>query len=136
MDMFSTKPTPPPLPVNLPVPVHDGAASHLPGLRIPEISLASTDGGEVPLADLAAEGLVLYVFPKLGRPDQADPPGWDDVPGARGCTQQSCAFRDLHRELPTSSTRSPVCPPSPGKNRRKRRCGSSWPFRSLPIPAG
>jgi peroxiredoxin len=99
MDLFSTKPTPPPLPVDLPVPVDDGGASHLPGLRIPEISLASTDGGEIHLADLAAEGLVLYVFPKLGRPDQADPPGWDDVPGARGCTQQSCAFRDLHREF-------------------------------------
>jgi peroxiredoxin len=98
MDPSSRPPTPPPLPEGLPVPVDDGAASHLPGRTIPRI-LVPTDGGEVDLAELAGGALVLYVFPKMGRPDEADPPGWDDVPGARGCTQQSCAFRDLHREF-------------------------------------
>jgi peroxiredoxin len=92
-------PAPPPLPADLPVPEDDGAAAHLPGRAIPELSLPSTEGPSVNLAELASEGLVLYVFPKIGRPGEADPPGWDQVPGARGCTQQSCAFRDRQLEF-------------------------------------
>jgi peroxiredoxin len=93
-------PQPPPLPPDLPVPVDDdGAAAHLPGRSIPELNLRSTEGHEVNLAELAAGALVLYVFPKMGRPGEADPPGWDETPGARGCTQQSCAFRDRHGEF-------------------------------------
>ena len=88
-----------PLPADLPVPEDDGAAAHLPGRAIPELSLPSTEGPSVNLAELASEGLVLYVFPKIGRPGEADPPGWDQVPGARGCTQQSCAFRDRQLEF-------------------------------------
>jgi peroxiredoxin len=92
-------PVAPPLPAGLPVPVDDGAAAHLVGMEIPSIRLRSTDGAEVDIADLAAERLVLYVFPKIGRPDRADPPGWDQIPGARGCTQESCAYRDRHQEF-------------------------------------
>lgn len=92
-------PQPPPLPSGLPVPEDDGAATQLLGRSLPDIDLGSTAGGQLNLRQLAARGLVLYVYPKMGRPDQPGPPGWDDIPGARGCTQQSCAFRDRHQEF-------------------------------------
>jgi peroxiredoxin len=87
------------LPPGLPVPLDDGAADHLPGLRIPPLRLASTAGGEVDLAAAAAATLVLYAFPRAGRPGEPLPEGWDEIPGARGCTPQSCAFRDGHAVL-------------------------------------
>jgi peroxiredoxin len=74
--------------------VDDGAAAGLAGQMVPELRLQSTDGREVELAELAAGSLVLYIYPKMGRPDVPDPEGWDEIPGARGCTQESCAFRD------------------------------------------
>ena len=92
-------PQPPQLPPGLPVPVDDGAASHLPGGSIPELSLWSTEGREVNAAELAAGALVLYIFPKMGRPGEPNPPGWDETPGARGCTNETCAFRDRHAEF-------------------------------------
>jgi peroxiredoxin len=95
----ASAPVPPPLPAGLPVPVEDGAAAHLTGMAIPSVRLESTDGGEVDIGEWSAGRLVLYVFPKMGRPDQADLPGWDEIPGARGCTQESCAYRDLHQEF-------------------------------------
>lgn len=82
----------------LPRPVDDGAARHLPGAAVPDIALASTDGAEVSLAKLCGR-TVVYVYPMTGRPDAALPDGWDAIPGARGCTPQSCAFRDHHAEL-------------------------------------
>lgn len=97
--MKSTHDQPPPLPDGLPVPINDGAAGHLLHRSMPDLALPSTDGGDLNLAELAADQVVLYVFPKMGRPDEADPPGWDAIPGARGCTQQSCAFRDLHDQF-------------------------------------
>jgi peroxiredoxin len=87
------------LPKGLPVPVDDGAAAHLPGAALPDVTLRSTDDEDVRLAELGQHRLVLYVYPKTGRPGEADPPGWDATPGARGCTPQSCAFRDHHREF-------------------------------------
>ncbi|HEX2049711.1 MAG TPA: peroxiredoxin [Actinomycetota bacterium] len=87
------------LPPNLPVPVDDGAADHLPGMRVPSLALRSTRGDVVDPADLAAGRAVLYVFPATGRPGVAPPAGWDAIPGARGCTPQSCAFRDAHSEF-------------------------------------
>jgi peroxiredoxin len=86
------------LPAALPVPVDDGAADHLPGMSIPDVVLPSSMG-DVALAELAAERLVLYVYPQTGPPDKPIPPGWDEVPGARGCTPQSCGFRDHAAEL-------------------------------------
>ena len=86
------------LPEGLPVPVDDGAADHLPGMRIPDVVLPSSVG-DVALADLAAERFVLYVYPQTGPPDKPVPTGWDEVPGARGCTPQSCSFRDHADEL-------------------------------------
>jgi peroxiredoxin len=87
------------LPPDLPVPVDDGAADHLPGSAVPAVALPSTLGGEVDLAQAARERLVAYVYPRTGTPGQPSPEGWDDIPGARGCTPQSCAFRDAQEEL-------------------------------------
>lgn len=82
------------LPPNLPVPEDDGGADHLTGMALPALSLASTQGGTEDLAELAAGRLVAYVYPKTGVPGQPLPAGWNDIPGARGCTPQSCAYRD------------------------------------------
>jgi peroxiredoxin len=91
------------LPPDLPVPVDDGAADHLPGRELPALALPSTLGGTIDLAPAvrAAGTLVLYVYPRTGVPGQPSPDGWDAIPGARGCTPQSCAFRDHHAELRT-----------------------------------
>jgi peroxiredoxin len=86
------------LPPDLPVPVDDGACDHLPGLEIPKLVLDSSQG-PVDLAELARERLVLYVYPRAGRPGVPSLPGWDEIPGARGCTPQSCGFRDHAAEL-------------------------------------
>jgi len=86
------------LPPNLPVPVDDGACAHLLGSPIPLIKFRSTSGGSVDLSALAGRAVV-YVYPRTGVPDRSLPPGWDDIPGARGCTPQSCRFRDLHAEF-------------------------------------
>lgn len=86
------------LPNDLPVPADDGAANHLPGLRLPPVRLAATDGGTVDLAALPGR-TVVYAYPRTGEPDRDPPDGWDAIPGARGCTPQSCAFRDHHAEL-------------------------------------
>lgn len=82
------------LPADLPIPEDDGAADHLPGSSVPKLALPSTQGGSLELAQAAAELLVVYVYPRTGVPGQALPGGWDDIPGARGCTPQSCAYRD------------------------------------------
>ena len=82
------------LPLDLPVPVDDGAADHLTGLELPHLELESSQG-PVDVRDLD----VLYVYPRTGKPGVASLPGWDETPGARGCTPQSCGFRDAHGEL-------------------------------------
>jgi peroxiredoxin len=86
------------LPAGLPVPVDDGAADHLTGLELPPLRLDSTQG-ELDLAREAEGLLVLYVYPRTGRPGVAPPAGWDETPGARGCTPQSCGYRDHGAEL-------------------------------------
>jgi peroxiredoxin len=88
-----------PLPPNLPRPLDDGAADHLRGMKMPKISLASTSGGSVDLSALRARRTVIYCYPMTGVPGKALPEGWDMIPGARGCTPQSCGFRDHHKEL-------------------------------------
>jgi peroxiredoxin len=87
-----------PLPPGLPVPQDDGACDHLPGTGVPEIALHSTAGREVVLARGPGRAIV-YCYPMTGRPGAALPEGWDQIPGARGCTPESCGFRDHHREL-------------------------------------
>jgi len=86
------------LPKNLPVPQDDGACDHLAGMTLPPIGLPSTRGRVVDLSRLAGTAVV-YIYPRTGRPDQELPTGWNAIPGARGCTPQSCAFRDHYEEL-------------------------------------
>jgi peroxiredoxin len=87
------------LPADLPVPVDDGACDHLPGTRLPDLALPSTDGRQVALTDLPGPRTVLYSYPRTARPDQPAAAGWDLIPGARGCTPQACDFRDHHADL-------------------------------------
>ena len=86
------------LPENLPAPTDGGAADHLPGMQLPPIPLMSTAGETVDLSALQGR-TVVYCYPMTGRPGGDLPPGWDEIPGARGCTPQSCSFRDHHAEL-------------------------------------
>ncbi|MCL4765056.1 MAG: peroxiredoxin [Hyphomicrobiaceae bacterium] len=83
----------------IPAPSDDGAARHLEGARVPQIALPATDGSAISLGSLP--GLtVVYAYPRTGRPgDIAVVDDWDMIPGARGCTPQSCAFRDHHAEF-------------------------------------
>ncbi len=87
------------VPANLPVPEDDGACRHLPGMALPDLDLASTANRRVNLAKVRAPRLVVYCYPMTGQPGKALPQGWDDIPGARGCTPETCAFRDHHAEL-------------------------------------
>jgi peroxiredoxin len=82
------------LPPHLPVPEDDGAADHLTGLELPDLELESSRG-RVNVRDFE----VIYLYPRSGRPGVPSLPGWDQTPGARGCTPQSCAFRDLYPDL-------------------------------------
>jgi peroxiredoxin len=86
------------VPEGLPEPKDDGACDHLPGMKLPSVSLTSTSGDHIDLSALAGT-TVVYCYPLTGRPDRKLPQGWDEIPGARGCTPQSCAFRDHHAEL-------------------------------------
>jgi len=90
---------PPDAPPPTPAPVDDGAADHLDGCELPALRLPSTGAGEVDLATATERLTVVYVYPRTGVPGQALPDGWDEIPGARGCTPQSCAFRDHVLEL-------------------------------------
>ena len=86
------------LPTDLPVPIDDGAADHLTGSEVPRLRLDSTQG-ELDLAREAEGLLVLYIYPRTGRPGVEPPAGWDETPGARGCTPQSCGYRDQSEQL-------------------------------------
>lgn len=86
------------LPDNLPVPLDDGAADHLKGLMLPKISLQSTQGKFITIGDIRRR-VVVYCYPMTGQPGVPLPEGWDEIPGARGCTPQTCAFRDHYQEL-------------------------------------
>ena len=86
------------LPADLPVPVDDGACDHLTGMPVPALTLDSS-AGPVSLRELAVDLAVVYVYPRTGVPGRPVPNGWDAIPGARGCTPQSCAFRDHAGEL-------------------------------------
>lgn len=87
------------LPDNLPVPEDDGAADHLPGLSLPVITLPATDGSEVNLAGLGDVRTIIYLYPLTGLPGTDLPAGWEEIPGARGCTTEACDFRDHHTLL-------------------------------------
>lgn len=86
------------LPDDLSAPEDDGQAAHLPGLALPPVPLEATDGAIVDLSTLAGR-TVVYAYPRTGRPGEDMPAGWNAIPGARGCTPQSCGFRDHFAEL-------------------------------------
>src|SRR6266478_8343547 len=86
------------LPAGLPIPQDDGAARHLTGTKLPSMALAATNGSQTDLSALEGR-TVVYIFPRTGRPGEDPPDGWDAIPGARGCTPQSCSFRDHYAEL-------------------------------------
>src|SRR5215212_7449393 len=88
------------LPADLPVPEDDGAADHLPGAEVPPVDLVGTGGVTVDLAERSRVGtVVVFAYPRTGRPDVDSPAGWDQIPGARGCTPEACSFRDLSAEF-------------------------------------
>lgn len=88
------------LPENLPVPVDDGAADHLVGMSVPYLALPATRGGRVSLHDRSRRRrLVVFAYPRTGRPGMPDPTDWDTIPGARGCTPEACSFRDLSEQF-------------------------------------
>lgn len=91
------------LPEDLPQPQDDGACDHLKNVKLSSINLATTDGLQVDFSAIIGR-LVIYLYPMTGRPDTALPDGWDEIPGARGCTPQSCSFRDHHWELKALNT--------------------------------
>jgi peroxiredoxin len=93
-----------PLPPNLPEPLDDGACRHLAGMAVPALELPSTSGRTVNLRALTAPRTVIYCYPMTGVPGKPLPDGWDTIPGARGCTPQSCAFREHHRDFRRLST--------------------------------
>jgi peroxiredoxin len=86
------------LPPDIPVPQDDGTARHLAGARLPDVALQATSGPAVNVSKLKGR-TVLYIYPRTGVPGVDAPPGWDDIPGARGCTPQTCGFRDHFAEL-------------------------------------
>lgn len=85
-------------PQELPVPLDDGASKHLIGLGMPNVALLSTKGEEINLSTMRGY-VVIYCYPMTGRPDVPLPDGWDQIPGARGCTPQNCSFRDHYKDL-------------------------------------
>jgi peroxiredoxin len=87
------------LPRNLPVPVDDNGCDHLEGMRIPSVSLRSTKGRNVNVAEISSRPSVFFFYPETGKPGDPIPNGWNEIPGARGCTPQSCGFRDQYREF-------------------------------------
>ena len=86
------------LPENLPVPEDDGGSTHLIGTKIATIKLRSTNGLKVDLGSIKGK-VVIYCYPMTGRPDVPLPDGWNEIPGARGCTPQSCSYRDHYKEF-------------------------------------
>ena len=93
------------LPEGLPVPIDDGQAAHLEGLQLPDISLPSTDGQNFSFyINSNPKKLVIYLYPLTGQPDVALPDGWDEIPGARGCTPQACDFSDHHQQFMSLNT--------------------------------
>ncbi len=91
------------LPDDIPVPVDDGLADHLPGMTLPRTALSATHGDTVNIGSITGL-LVIYIYPMTGRPEVPLPDGWDAIPGARGCTPQACSFRDHYAELQALKT--------------------------------
>lgn len=87
------------LPENLPVPIDDGSAAHLIGEKLPALSLSATDGRTINLHEVSAGRWAIFIYPSTGVPGKEMPAGWDEIPGARGCTPEACSFRDNLSDL-------------------------------------
>ena len=87
------------LPTNLPAPQDDGACKHLAGMTLPALKLYSTEDRAVTVSEAASRLAVFFFYPRSGRPNEPVPEGWDQIPGARGCTPQSCGFRDVYDQF-------------------------------------
>ncbi len=90
----------------LPMPIGDGAADHLIGLHLPDIALESTSGGEVSIKNVSSGRWIMFIYPRTGVPGEAEPIGWTDIAGAKGCTAEACSFRDNLGELHESGAQS------------------------------
>lgn len=110
------------------VPVDDGAADHLTGMRLPDLTLPSTDGTVVNPGRLDG-AWVIYVYPRTGRPGEPSPDGWNEIPGARGCTPQSCSFRDHHSELAELGVRVTGLSAQTSDDQREARDRLQLPFQ-------
>jgi peroxiredoxin len=119
------------IPADLPVPEDDGAAEHLPGAAVPRIALPATNGETITVAELEGR-TVLFCYPRTGRPDEELPPGWNAIPGARGCTPETCGFRDAHAQFTELGARVLALSTQSGEYQRElaERLGLPFPVLS------
>ncbi len=124
------------LPNDLPAPEDDGAADHLPGEAMPQIALQSTTGQVVALNQLGPGRTVLYIYPLSGQPGVELPEGWDQIPGARGCTPEACGFRDHYHELRAAGAAAVYGLSSQGTDYQAELAGRlGLPFQMLSDPS-
>ena len=121
------------LPPDLPEPIDDGAANHLEGSTVPRLTVASTAGAEVDLR-ASSSWTVIYAYPMTGKPGAPLPPGWNEFPGARGCTPQSCSFRDRYTELAALGARVVGLSSSSLEFQREAKQRLALPFELLADP--
>jgi len=118
------------LPDNLPVPVDDGACDHLLGAHIPSVPLLATSGDTINPGALKGM-VVIFFYPMIGRPDSPPLVGWNEIPGARGCTPQSCAFRDHYEELASLSAKLFGVSAQPLQDQKEAKGRLALPFELL-----
>lgn len=118
------------IPDDLPVPEDDGAADHLPNAAVPPVALPATTGDAIRLDELDGR-TVLFCYPRTGRPDQELPPGWDAIPGARGCTPEACGFRDAHMRFAALGVRVLALSTQPSDYQREMAARLHLPFPVL-----
>ena len=92
------------LPKDLPKPKDDGACNHLTNKQVPDISLPNQDGNLLKLNRSDTFRLIIYCYPLTGNPNKPLPKNWDSIPGARGCTPETCSFRDAHDDFITHNS--------------------------------
>jgi peroxiredoxin len=118
------------LPADLPVPEDDGAADHLLNAAVPSVALQATTGETLRLDQLEGR-TVLFCYPRTGRPDQELPPGWNEIPGARGCTPEACGFRDAHAQFTNLGVRVIALSTQPSAYQREMADRLHLPFPVL-----
>ena len=112
----------------------DPVAARLAGTELPGLAFDAATGRRIHLRDLAAGTLILYVYPRTGRPGAPDPPGWDAIPGTRGCTAQACAFRDLSPQFSTVGARIAGLSAQTARYQREAASRLRLPFPLLADP--